>query len=51
MAARHRISLHSLNRIYGPEIGNLLAAGAFCLLGGIFTLVARRSLPNFNQPE
>jgi hypothetical protein len=30
-----------VNRIYGPEIGNLIVAGAFCLLGFIITLVVK----------
>jgi len=30
-----------LNRLYGPELGNLLVAVAFCLLGGIVALVVR----------
>jgi hypothetical protein len=32
---------HALERTYGPEIGNLLVAGAFCLLGLVVAVVVK----------
>ena len=31
----------ALDRTYGPELGNLLVAGAFCVLGAILALLLR----------
>jgi len=44
-----------LNRLYGPELGNLLVALSFCLLGGIVALVVkmrrRASTPSSETAE
>jgi len=43
-----------LNRIYGPELGNLIVAGAFCALGVIIWLVVlmrRSAAEKVEQPS
>ena len=40
-----------VNRIYGPELGNLIVAGAFCVLGLIVALVVKIRRQQANASE